>query len=91
VLVTWLLVYLRMVDYLVAEGANPADIGHINIALQVFDATTVFFGVIVFLAAGVVPLAMLFVRANPIRSNIAQIIWATLIIGLLVLSKATSY
>lgn len=90
VLVTWLLVYQRMVSYFVGEGVDPDKIGHGNIALQVFDATTVFFGFLVFLAAGVVPLAILFVRADAIRSNIAQIVWAVLIVGLLVLTRAAS-
>ena len=86
--VTWLLVYLHMVDYLVGEGIDPDKIGHGNIALEVFDATTVLFGFLVFLAAGIVPLVILFVRANPVRSTIAQIIWALLIVGLLVLTRA---
>ena len=90
VAVTWLLVYLRMVDYFVAEGIDPDKIGHGNIAFEVLDVTTVFFGFLVFLAAGIVPLAILFVRANPIRSKIAQIVWAALIVGLLLFARATS-
>ena len=80
-----------MVDYFVGEGIDPDKIGHGNIALQVFDATTIFFGFLVFLAAGVVPLAFLFIRADPVRSNIAQVIWAAFIVALLVLSSAISY
>jgi hypothetical protein len=91
VLVTWLLVYQRMVSYFVGEGIDPAKVGHGNIALQVFDATTVFFGFLVFLGAGILPLVVLFIRADSARSNIAQIIWAVTIVGLLVLSSATSY
>lgn len=87
---TWLLVYRRMVDYFVGEGIDPDKIGHGNIALEVLDATTVFFGFLVFLAAGVVPLAILFIRSNPIKSNIAQIVWAVLIVGLLLFTSATS-
>jgi hypothetical protein len=90
VAVAWLLVYLRMVDYFVGEGVDPDKVGHGNIAFEVLDATTVFFGFLVFLAAGIVPLVILFIRANPIRSNIAQIVWAALIVGLLLLTKAAS-
>ena len=90
VVVTWILVYLRMVDYFVGEGIEPDQIGYGNIAFEVFDANTVFFGLIVFVAAGIVPLAILFIRANPIRSNIAQIVWAASIVGLLLIAKATS-
>ena len=79
-----------MVSYLVGEGIDPDKIGLGNNSLQVFDATTVFFGFLVFLAAGLVPLAILFVRADAIRSNIAQIIWAVMIVGLLVIARATS-
>ena len=79
-----------MVSYFVSEGIDPNEIGHGNIALQVFDATTVFFGFLVFLAAGLVPLTILFVRADATRSNIAQIIWAVTIAGLVVLTRAIS-
>ena len=79
-----------MVSFLIGEGIDPDKIGLGNIALKVFNATTVFFGFLVFLAAGLVPLAILFVRANAIRSNIAQIIWAAMIVGLLVIARATS-
>ena len=90
VLVTWLLVYMRMVDYFVAEGVDPGKIGHGNIALEVFDPTMVFFGLLIFIVAGIVPLVILFIRTSPRRSNIAQIIWAMLITGLLVVTHAAS-
>ena len=90
IVVAWLLVYLRMVDYFISEGIDPDKIGRGHIAIEVLDTTTVFFGFLVFLAAGLVPLAILFLRANTIRSSVAQIIWAALIVGLLLLAKTVS-
>ena len=88
--VTWLLVYLRMVEYFVGEGVDPDEIGRGNIAIQVFDATTVFFAFLVFLVAGIIPLVILLIRADPVRSNIAQVIWAALIVGLILMTRIMS-
>lgn len=90
VLITWLFVYLRMVEYLTENGIDPDKVGHGNIAMQVFDPVTAFFGLLVFLVAGVIPLAILLVNATPSRSNAAQILWAAMIVVLVVLARATS-
>lgn len=90
VAITWLLVYLRMVDFLIGEGIDPNKVGYGNIASEVFDATTVLFGLLNFLAAGIIPLGILVIRASATRSNVAQIVWAVLIVGLLLLTRAVS-
>lgn len=90
IVVTWLLVYTKMVDYLSDRGIDPDKVGHANIVIEVFDSVTVFFGLLVFAAAGVVPIAILFVRATPGRSQVAQILWAALIVALLLLARSAS-
>lgn len=87
---TWFAVYLRMVEFLDETGIDANSIGHVNIAIEVLDVPVVFFGSLVFLAAGVIPLAVLFVRANAMNSIIAQLLWALLIVGLLAIALATS-
>ncbi|MGB5734896.1 MAG: hypothetical protein WBM40_10700 [Thiohalocapsa sp.] len=90
VLTTWLLSYQKMLSFFVSEGIDPAEIGYQNIALEMFDTTTVLFGFLVFLAAGVGPLIMLFIRADANRSKTAQIIWLATIVGLIVLARLAS-
>ena len=89
---TWLLNYLRAVnelrlaDFFNGGGIDQTKLFHGNIAIEVFDATTVIFGSLVFVAAGVIPAITLLRRVDAARSDIAQIVWAVLIIGLLLLN-----
>lgn len=80
-----------MVDYLKTHGVDPDEVGRISIAIEVFDVTTVFFGFLVFVAAGIVPVVALLVRADSARSTFAQVVWAATIVGLVLIAKVFGY
>ena len=90
VFVTWYFAYRQMIDYFVGQGINPDKIGRSIIALEVFDGPSIFFSLLVFVVAGVIPITFLLVRADPTRSKIAQIVWATTIVGFILISKTAS-
>lgn len=91
VAVTWYLVYVRIVDYLVSQGGDPDSIGRLEIAIQAFDAKTMFFGFLVFVIAGIIPITVLLIRANSTRSILAQVLWAATAIGLVMFASLSSH
>ena len=89
-LVTWMLVYLRMLEYLKEQGTRIEAIGHFNILWSTLDLTTLFFSFLVFVAAGLLPVIAVLIKPTPTISKYSQSIWVVLIIGLLYVAKATS-
>ena len=87
---TWLLVSLRVAEFLHENGVNSADISFASIALETLDAVTVFFSFLVFLVAGLVPVAILLVRVTPARARVAQVGWAATIVALLLVNWTIS-
>jgi len=89
-LVTWGLVYQRMLEYLKEQGVSIEAIGHFKILWSTLDLTTLFFSFLVFVVAGLLPVVAVLIKPTPTISKYSQGIWAVLVIGLLYVAKATS-
>jgi hypothetical protein len=89
-LVTWLLAYQRMLEYMTEQGTNIEAIGRHNILWSMLDGTALLFSMLVLIAAGIIPFIAVLVKPTPKSSKCAQVIWAVLIVGLLYVSEAAS-
>lgn len=82
ILLSWYFADRRVILFLDgAGGISTEQVGRINVALQTLDTDAVLVGALIFAAAGVIPIGMLLVRPEKRRSRIAQLIWATSIMG----------
>ena len=72
---------------MVSIGLEEARIDRGIIAVGLIDFTTFGFGLLMFLAAGVVTSSILLVKGRLFPPVVSQLIWATTVVVLLMLTK----
>ncbi|WP_317932772.1 hypothetical protein [Halioxenophilus sp. WMMB6] len=89
-IVTWLLTYQRMLEYITEQGGRVEAIGRAKILWSVLDFPVLIFSALILVVAGIVPIASIYIRPTPKTSVVGQIVWALSIVVLLYVSKLSS-